>query len=631
MTERSLDVICLGRAAVDLYGQQAGGRLEDMQSFAKYVGGSSANVAVGLARLGSRASMLTRVGDEQLGTFVREALATAGVDVTHACVAPGRLTGLVVLGIAAHGQYPHIFFRENCADMALSAADVDAAHIASSRMLAITGTHLSTPTTAAAVHRAVGYARQHGTQVVLDVDYRPVLWGLAAAGDGANRYVASPVVTAAIAALLPACDLVVGTEEEIRIAGGDGDTDVAVANIRAAGNATIVVKRGAAGCTVLPHDGAPVDVPGFPVDVFNTLGAGDAFLAGFLHALLQGGDWSSCARAGNACGALAVSRHGCAPALPSAVELSDFLARDVVPRQPDRDPRLHHLHIATTTRRPRDDLYVLAFDHRRQLEQLAAGCGLPAERIRVFKGLVADAVDRIADSLPDAGRLGVIVDDRYGEDVLARMTHAGRWIGRAIEVPGSRPVEFEARENSGLQLLAWPARHVIKCLVFYHPDDALPLRLAQERRIVGLWRDTVRLERELLLEVIATNCGHPVDDTTVARSMQRFYNLGVRPAWWKLEPPTREAWPHVVAAIEANDPQCNGVLLLGLDAPEQVLGASFEVAAPIRHCRGFAVGRSIFGSAARDWMRGEIDDAAVVDDIATRYRRLIDVWQSRRP
>jgi 5-dehydro-2-deoxygluconokinase len=595
------------------------------------VGGSSANVAVGLARLGARASMLTRVGDEQMGTFVREALATAGVDVTHVRTAPGRLTGLVVLGIAARDQYPHIFFRENCADMALDATDVDESHIASSRLLAITGTHLSTPTTAAAVHHAVGYARRHGTRVVLDVDYRPVLWGLAAAGDGANRYVASSVVTAAVAELLPSCDLVVGTEEEIRIAGGAADTDVAVANIRAAGQATIVVKRGAAGCTVLPHVGPPVDVQGFPVEVFNTLGAGDAFLAGFLHALLQDGDWNTCARIGNACGALAVSRHGCAPALPSAIELSEFLARDVAPRQPDRDSRLHHLHVATTTRRPRSDLYVLAFDHRRQLEQLAASCGLPADRIRVFKSLVADAVDRIADSLPEADRLGVIVDDRYGADVLARMSLAGRWVGRAIEVPGSRPVEFESHESCGLQLLGWPAKHVVKCLVFYHPDDALPLRLAQERRIVGLWRDTVRLERELLLEVIVTNCGHPVDDTTVARSMQRFYNLGVRPAWWKLEPPTSEAWPRIVGAIEANDPHCNGVLLLGLDASEQVLGASFAVAAPVRQCRGFAVGRSIFGAAARDWMRHAIDDAAVVDDIANRYRRLIDLWRSRRP
>ena len=118
--KRALDVICLGRAAVDLYGQQTGGRLEDMQSFAKYLGGSSGNLAAGLARLGCRSSMLTRVGDEHMGRFVREQLATEGVDVSHVVTDPTRLTALVVLGIADRNSFPHIFFRERCADMGLS-------------------------------------------------------------------------------------------------------------------------------------------------------------------------------------------------------------------------------------------------------------------------------------------------------------------------------------------------------------------------------------------------------------------------------------------------------------------------------------------------------------------------------
>ena len=102
MKSRTFDLICLGRAAVDLYGQQIGGRLEDMQTFAKYLGGSSANLAAGTARLGVRSSMLTRVGDEQMGRFVREALAKEGVDTSHVATDPDRLTGLVVLGIDGH-------------------------------------------------------------------------------------------------------------------------------------------------------------------------------------------------------------------------------------------------------------------------------------------------------------------------------------------------------------------------------------------------------------------------------------------------------------------------------------------------------------------------------------------------
>ncbi len=632
MTEpaRPLDVICLGRAAVDLYGQQLGGRFEDVQTFAKYLGGSSANLAFGLARLGVKSSMLSRVGNEQMGRFVRETLAGAGVDVGHVGTDPRRLTALVLLGIAGRDDFPHIFYREQCADMGLTADDIDGPYIASSRVLAITGTHLSSEPTAAAVMKAVALARAHGTRVVFDIDYRPVLWGLASAGDGASRYVASRAVTARIEPLLACCDLIVGTEEEIRIAGGAEDTDLARDAIREVSDATIVVKRGAAGCTIYPAAGAPIDVPGFPVEVLNTLGAGDAFLAGLLYGHLAGAGWQRAATLGNACGALVVARHGCAPALPSRVELDEFLLRADRITRPDRDARLVHLHDATTTRRPRSDLYVLAFDHRRQLEQLAGSWGLPLDRISRFKSLVADAVECVAGRVSYGDRLGVIVDDRYGEAVLSRMTHARYWVGRAIEIPGSRPLELEPRNHSGLPLLVWPLNHVVKCLVFYHPDDPLDLRLAQEERVVELHRDTAELGRELLLEIVASGRGHEVDDTTMARALRRFYNLGVRPAWWKLEPPSRAAWPRIQDVIMEYDPHCNGVLLLGLDAPESHLRVAFETAAPFPVCRGFAVGRSIFGHPAREWMRGALPDEGVVTEVAARYERLIDVWRGLR-
>ncbi|MCH7637082.1 MAG: 5-dehydro-2-deoxygluconokinase, partial [Proteobacteria bacterium] len=162
---KELDVICLGRAAVDLYGEQLGGRLEDMQSFAKYLGGSSGNLAVGLARLGVRSSMLTRVGDEHMGRFVREALAREGVEVSHVVTDPNRLTALVLLGISDKNSFPHIFYRENCADLAIEPDDFDEQYIASSRALAITGTHLSTAQSDSVVRRAGKFAKGNDTKV----------------------------------------------------------------------------------------------------------------------------------------------------------------------------------------------------------------------------------------------------------------------------------------------------------------------------------------------------------------------------------------------------------------------------------------------------------------------------------
>ena len=276
------DFICLGRAAVDLYGLERGARLEDAQHFAKYLGGSSGNVAVGLSRLGLKVAMLTRVGDEHMGRFVRETLAAEGVDVAAVKTDPKRLTGLVLLGIENAESFPHIFFRENCADMGLEPADVDAAPFASARALVITGTHFSTEGVRAAARRAIALAKQHGLRIVLDVDYRPVLWGIAGHGGGADREQASAAVTREIQAFLPDCDLVVGTEEEVRVAGGGSSVLEALAAIRRMTAATIVMKRGVAGCVVF--EGAiPASaeqglvVGGFPVEVLNVHGAGDAF------------------------------------------------------------------------------------------------------------------------------------------------------------------------------------------------------------------------------------------------------------------------------------------------------------------------------------------------------------------
>ena len=147
---RPIDVVCMGRAAVDLYGEQIGGRLEDMRSFAKYLGGSPANTAVGVARLGLRPAMLTRVGDEHNGRFVRERLAAEGVDVSHVRTDAKRLTALVVLGIRDRETFPLVFYRDHCADMGLTVDDVDGDLIASSGALLLSGTHLSQPGTLAA-------------------------------------------------------------------------------------------------------------------------------------------------------------------------------------------------------------------------------------------------------------------------------------------------------------------------------------------------------------------------------------------------------------------------------------------------------------------------------------------------
>ena len=316
-------------------------------------------------------------------------------------------------------------------------------------------------------------ARKLGTRVALDIDYRPVLWGLTGPGLGEQRYVRSDEVSAHLQTVIPHCDLVVGTEEEIHIAGGSTDTVTALRRLREMTAGTLVVKRGPMGCVVFTaaipdsiEDG--LKGPGFPVDVFNILGAGDAFMAGFLRGWLRDEPIDRCCAYANACGALVVSRHGCAPAMPSWIELTAFLAYGSTTRRLREDARLERLHRNTTRTRQWGDLAVLAFDHRAQFLDMAAPQGAGPDRIAACKKLIAEGARRGANGV---GGAGIILDDRYGEDIFPGFTGCGWWVARPVELPGSRPLAFEAGNALGLHLRTWPGEHVAKCLVHLHPDD----------------------------------------------------------------------------------------------------------------------------------------------------------------
>jgi 5-dehydro-2-deoxygluconokinase len=638
-----LDVVCIGRAAVDLYGEQIGGRLEDMRSFAKYVGGSPTNTAIGGARLGLRTGVISRVGDEHNGRFVRETLQAEGVDVTCLRTDPTRLTALVFLGIRDPDTFPLVFYRERCADMGLCVDDIDEAYLARAKAVLISGTHLSHPDTRAACIRAMKLARQRGLRVVLDIDYRPVLWGLTAPGLGEQRFVSSSRVTEQLQAVLPDCDLIVGTEEEIHIAGGSTDSRAALSAIREASAALVVMKRGPMGCVAF--DGAiPDDLergvrgPGFPVEVFNVLGAGDAFMAGLLRGWVRGEPLQQALRYANACGAIVVSRHGCAPAMPSWRELQFFFERKQGVARLREDEELEHVHRATNRRATPDALAVLAFDHRSQLEECAERYGAGSGRIAHFKSLVAQAaqhgyaVEHAQSGVGSAAPFpapGVIVDARYGTPVLHRLAGQHLWMARPVELPGSRPLEFEAGANVGLDLIEWPSELIVKCLVFHHPDDEAALASRQIEAVRGLHRACQRTGHELLLEVIPPREMRQ-DDLTVVRAVSQLYAAGVQPEWWKLPPLSAAAWAALAQTVEQHDPWCRGVLLLGLEASEDELWDAFCTAARQPICKGFAVGRTLFATAAQAWFEGQLDDAGVVADIATRYQRLIRMWQQAR-
>lgn len=641
--ERPIDIACLGRLAVDLYGDTIGVGLEGTSGFRKYLGGSSANIAFGTARLGLKSAMISRVGNEQMGRFLLDTLQNEGCDISQVSIDPERLTGLVFLALKDQDTFPLLFYRRDCADMALSADDIDEDFLGQCKALLVTGTHLSRPSVLAASRKALQAARARQTVTVLDIDYRPVLWGLTSTGDGETRYIESDQVSRHLQAQLGLFDLVIGTEEEFMIAGGVANDIIAsLRQARRCTDAIFVLKRGPLGCHIIdgeiPDSLDALDIHRTEqVEVLNVLGAGDAFASGLMYGLIRGHDYRDAARIANVCGAIVVSRHGCAPAMPTPAELEYWLAQPEG-RRPDLDEHLQHLHRVSAARPSWPQLYVLAFDHRSQFEEMASRLGADYRQIPRMKQLIFEALTSIEQERPDlAGKLGLLADDTYARQVLcdASERQPAWWIGRPVEQPGSRPLVFDRTDSLATKIRDYPLVHTIKCLVFYHPEDSAALRLAQEQRVLELWEAVRHSGHELLLEFIpprtmpAAAQDHD-PDSIVLRTIARFYHLGVKPQWWKLPGMRAESWEALAALVEQHDPWCRGAVLLGLNQPEAQLLQHFRAAThPL--VKGFMIGRSVWQAPLEALLGGVIDEAQCRTQIAGNFQRLIDGWMASHP
>lgn len=620
-TSRSLDLITMGRTIVDVYGDQVGARLEDVSSFSRYVGGCPANIAIGTSRLGLKVGLITRVGDDHNGRFLEENLRREGVDTTCVVADPARLTAVAFLAIRDKATFPLLHYRENCADMAISPEDYSEHYIGSARALLVSGSHLTTEHAAENIGTAISRAKARGTKVIFDIDYRPVFWGLVAKDGGESRYVDSEAATRASQRYMQDCDLIVGTEEEIHIAGGDIDTMKALQAIRSLTPAPIVLKRGAAGCVVFPgpipasiEDG--VVGPGFPVEVFNVVGAGDGFLSGFLSGWLRDQPWSECCRRGNATGALVVSRHGCSPASPTATELEWFLAGGQRDRALHRSEKLAYLHRTTTRRARPSPLLVMAADHVAPFEALPHA---PGRTVAGLKTLIAKVALRLASRHP---HLGVLFDDVEGEEALLRIGADIPWVGRKIERTGPAPLRLRDDLPAAVLLSHWPRHHIAKCLV---PIEDEATRELQNERLRELYGATSLYGIELLLEFV-----HPDTDADAHAVVERIratQALGVKPDWWKLPAFTAAgAWDAIEAAIRYDNPMCRGILVLGGGRTRDDLLAALTASCNRPFIQGFAIGRTLFMEPAAAWLAGTRDDASFERDLAAAYEELAAAW-----
>jgi 5-dehydro-2-deoxygluconokinase len=292
-----IEAVVFGRVGVDLYPEQLATPLSQVETFRKFVGGFAGNVATGLARLGVRVAIASRVGAEGHGEYVRNWLAAEGVDVRFLATDPFWQTPPTFCEVWPPDRFPITFYRKPTApDWQLAPSDFDADEVATAPLLYATGTGLAQSPSR---ETTLGALRTHRGTTIFDLDWRPSLWD-------------EPEVFPALASEAAAfADIVIGNEEEVDAA---GVTEAPV----------LVLKRGERGATVF-ESGEETDVPGFPVEVINGLGAGDAFAAAFGHALLRGASVVEAVRRGTVAGAIVASRLGCSDAMPRLDELEATL------------------------------------------------------------------------------------------------------------------------------------------------------------------------------------------------------------------------------------------------------------------------------------------------------------------
>ncbi len=331
MLAKKFDVITFGRSSIDLYSQNIGAPFNEIKGFDAFVGGSPLNIAVGCARLGINASLLTAVGNDKVGEFILNFLNKEGVNTQYIPVKNGTRSSAVVLGIEPPDKFPLVYYRDNAADSQVDIDDVDKANIPDHKILLINGTAMNVEPTRSATFYAAEIAHKNNVDIVLDLDFRADQW---------HDYRAFGLT---VRAILPKVKITIGTEEEILAATLSdasqvsithqqisapkitGDIDVSIQRLLSSGIEILIVKRGQHGASIYKNDGTKEDVPGFPVDVLNVLGAGDAFASGFLYGLLQGWNLKKACRMGNASGAQVVTKKGCANFMPTLAESMEFI------------------------------------------------------------------------------------------------------------------------------------------------------------------------------------------------------------------------------------------------------------------------------------------------------------------
>ena len=306
--------LVIGRVGMDLSPEPPGARTADATHMMVSMGGSSANIAVGLVKFGCKAALVTSVSDDAIGWYCLNQLDHYGVDKTHVKSIRGEERTSLAVYESRIKEHQSVIYRNNAADFRMSVGDVETIDYGAYGALITTGTVFAAEPSRSAAFRAFELARAAGLSIIFDVDYRPYSWP--------SRQVAEDVLLRAGAL----SDVIVGNDEEFGFMAGDIAKGLDKARELAGTTAKIVVyKKGPQGAVTLV-DGKEMSTGTYPVTALKPTGAGDSFMAGFLAGLSEGRPMQEAVMRGSACASIVVAKPGCAPAMPDTTELAAFLA-----------------------------------------------------------------------------------------------------------------------------------------------------------------------------------------------------------------------------------------------------------------------------------------------------------------
>jgi len=318
---KTYDFAAIGRLCIDLNANEINRPMEETRTFTKYVGGSPANICIGMSRLGLRTAFIGKIANDQMGRYIQSYLTENGIDTRNVVVdRTGAVTGLAFTEIKSPTDCSILMYRDNAADLLLSPSEVSEALLADTKLFLISGTALAQSPSREAVLQSLTYARKHGAVVAFDLDYRPYTWK-------------SDEETAVYYSLAAEkCDILIGTREEFdRMERFDAnparDDRVTASKWFDSRASLVVIKHGQAGSIAYAKDGSSHRAKSYPAKVVKTFGAGDSYAAAFLYGLMQGWSIERSMEYGSAAACIVISSHSCSDAMPRAAEIQEYIER----------------------------------------------------------------------------------------------------------------------------------------------------------------------------------------------------------------------------------------------------------------------------------------------------------------